>query len=145
MTRIASGWEARRAMIRVCGAVVLCFVTAIAIFRGVCVVAVLMTGGARLLGVHAGEWEELVVIKTGLVPVRVRVFMTGIAGGWETGGAMIWICGAVVLCFMATVAIFWRVCVVAVLMTGLAGLLGMNTRKREELIVVKLGSVPVWI
>ena len=145
MAGIAGGWETGGAMIWICSAVVLCFVTAVALFRGVCVVAVQMTGGARLLLMNPYERENFIVIKIGASPVRIRGLVTRIACGGETSGAMIWFGRVVILRFVTAVALFRRVCIVAVLVAGGAELLLVNADKWVELVVIKIGASPIRI
>ncbi len=71
--------------------------------------------------------------------------MARVARGWEAGGAMIGICGGVVICQMTAGAGSRRSRILSAFVASGARLTGMHAHQWEERVVIELGLMPVWI
>lgn len=139
------GGESCRSVIRVVRILIIRSVTPVTIPRCSFVHTVLVAGFARNLRMPPCQNEERVVIKGGLVPVRICGFVAGIAVSGEAGLSVVRIPGGIVIGFVAAVAGFRSSFVLSVLMAGLTRNLGMPADQREERIVIESGLIPVRI
>lgn len=141
----ARGGESCRSVIGIGRILVIRSVTSVTVPRCSMVHTVLVAGFTWNLRMPSGQNEELVVVERGLVPIGISGFVAGIAVGGEARLRMVRVPGGIVVGFVAAVARFRSSFVLAVLMAGLAWDLGMASDKREELVVIERGLVPVRI
>lgn len=104
-----------------------------------------MASSARDSGVPAGCNRELRVVEHALIPGVVGVPVAILAGDRESGGCMVWIARAVIIGFMASVAVAWSSMVHAVLVACFAGDLRMSSGEHKERIVIERGLMPIRI
>jgi len=144
VTGFAGSREAGRAVVRAARAVVVCLVTAVAIPRSSAVGVVLVTGGARLCGVHTHKGEDAVVIE-GTAPVGGACLVTGFAVRGVARRPVVRLVCLIVVCLVTAVAISGGPLVLVILVASGTGLCRVDADELENRGVIEACLLPVRV
>lgn len=144
MALLAVRGETCGSMVGLLCCVIVGFVTAVASLRCAGELSVFVARGTVHRCVSAHQREYGTVIELALMPAGICKFVADFARCRESRVAMIRLLCAVIVCFVAAVAVSRCSCKNVVFVAGLATRRCVNSRKRENIVVIELG-LPVQV